>query len=107
MMELKKESAGRKPMKRYDIDFKRSAVDLVIKAGRKACEVEQELGLYQGAISVWKKEVGVHDKDAFPGRGYRHQYEQEVHQLEKELKQARLENEILKKAMGYFARNPS
>ena len=106
-MEGKRELAGRKPMKRYDIDFKRSAVDLVIKAGRKACEVEQELGLYQGAISVWKKEVGVHDKDAFPGRGYRHQYEQEVHQLEKELKQARLENEILKKAMGYFARNPS
>jgi transposase len=107
MMELKKESAGRKPMKRYDIDFKRAAVDLVVQAGRKACEVEQELGLYQGAISVWKKELGVHDGTAFPGRGYRHQHEQEVHRLAKELKQARMENEILKKAMGYFARNPS
>jgi transposase len=107
MMEGKQGSAGRKPMKRYDIDFKRSAVDLVVKAGRKACEVEQELGLYQGALSVWKKELGVHEEAAFPGRGYRHQYEQEVHKLEKELKQARLENEILKKAMGYFARNPS
>jgi hypothetical protein len=43
--------------KQYDIEFKKSALDLVFATGRKACEVESELGLFNGAISSWKKEL--------------------------------------------------
>ncbi len=43
--------------KQYDIEFKKSTIELVFTTGRKACEVENELGLFNGAISSWKKEL--------------------------------------------------
>ncbi len=91
--------------KHYDDDFKRSAVRLVVEGGRSASEVEVELGTYQGAIKCWKKSFAKLENE-----------EREISEsglssskfksMQKELSQLRLENEILKKAMGYLAKNP-
>ena len=42
---------------------------------------------------------------AFPGNGQRKERDEEVVRLKKELKQAQMENEILKKAVAIFTRS--
>jgi transposase len=67
--------------------------------------VEKELGIYQGAISSWKRSLWLHGEDAFPGKGRKTGLEVENALLRKQLKRREMECEILKKAMGYFAKH--
>lgn len=89
---------GSKRMKHYDEEFKRKAVELVTVAGKKASVVERELGIYQGAIRSW---INAFEKNS----GTAKSDSEELRRLKRELEEARMENEILKKAMGYFARS--
>lgn len=41
----------------YDNDFKREAVRLVIKEGRKTSEVERNLGITTTLVSRWVREI--------------------------------------------------
>ena len=92
--------------KHYDDEFKRSAVRLVVEGGRSAREVEEDLGIYQGAIKSWKKAFAKEAKEekVLSESGMS---SSEFKSMQKELSQLRLENEILKKAMGYLAKSPS
>jgi transposase len=92
--------------KHYDDEFKRSAVRLVVEGGRSAREVEEDLGIYQGAIKSWKKAFSKQNKEdkVLLESGLS---SGEYKAMQKELSQLRLENEILKKAMGYLAKSPS
>lgn len=89
---------ARRKMKSYDDDFKRKAVELVTVAGRKASVVEKELGIYQGAIAGWRSAF---ERDA----GTATKESEELRKLRRELRDAQMENEILKKAMGYLAKS--
>jgi len=42
--------------KRYDAEFKRESVRLSDSSGKTDHQIEQDLGLYQGAIGRWRKE---------------------------------------------------
>ena len=85
--------------RKYDNDFKETAIKLVTTGGRKAKEVEKELGLYSGAIRLWQKAL---NKETVSGSSESATNEKE---LRKELAQLKMENEILKKAMGYLAKD--
>lgn len=89
---------GKKKMKSYDEAFKRKAMDLVTIVGRKASDVERELGIYPGGISFWisasKENAGTAKEDR-----------EEFRKLKKDNELLRMENEILKKAMGYLAKS--
>jgi transposase len=95
----------RKKQERYDSDFRRKAIELSELPGKTATMVEKELGIYQGAISSWKSSLRLHGEDAFPGKGRKAGLEAENALLRKQLKQREMECEILKKAMGYFAKH--
>ena len=95
----------KKKQERYDSDFRRKAIELSELPGKTATMVEKELGIYQGAISAWKSSLRLHGEDAFPGKGRKTGLEAENALLRKQLKQREMECEILKKAMGYFAKN--
>ncbi len=92
--------------KHYDDEFKHSAVRLVVEGGRSAREVEEDLGIYQGAIKSWKRAFSKQEKEdkTLLESGMS---SSEYKAMQKELSQLRLENEILKKAMGYLAKSPS
>ena len=67
----------------------------------------EELGLrydiHPNTISRWRREFSQFEKNAFPGQGNKKltDEQQRIERLEKQLREERLANEILKKALGY------
>ena len=78
---------------------KQTAVELVISGEKSAYQVSKELGLNYKSLCSWvsqyKKEHNLIQKDP---------EKEELKKLKKELLQLKQENEILKKAMAYFAK---
>ena len=88
--------------KRYSNEFKLQAAKLVLESGYTYQEAAQRLGTTGWSIRQW---VAKFRKDGqLPPKGSPQPEADEFRQLKKELKQLRLENEILKKAAAYFAR---
>ena len=75
--------------KKYDNEFRREAIRLSSQAGVSRSQIERELGLYQGAISRWKRELETNAADAFPGNGNLGAEKQEVYALRKELERVK------------------
>jgi transposase len=77
-------------------------VELVRQPGKTAGSVARELGLTETAVRAWAKQA---DLDA--GRrsdGPTTEQVAEMAQLRKELREAREERDILKRAVAFFAR---
>lgn len=90
--------------KRYTKEFKQEAVRLAETADKPVTEVARELGIRVNQIYKWKKEIEAKANEAFPGKGRQSGIEAELTQLRKEVERLRVENEILKKAAAFFAR---
>ena len=65
--------------------------------GCTAAEVEQRLGIGQGMISRWKRQLAERGEAAFPGKGHLPPHEEEVRQLQRELSRVTRERDLLKK----------
>jgi transposase len=96
----------KKKHKSYDPDFKRQTVDLADSSDRADRTIEEELGLYQGAIRTWRKELKKDNAHAFPGKGHRKPIEEENDALRRENEILRQERDILKKAAAIFSHVP-
>ena len=83
-------------------EFKRDAVRLV-QEGKTLTEVAQNLGIARSLLQYWKKQLEAKKRAAFPGKGNASGDAARIQQLEKELRDAREERDILKKALAYFA----
>ncbi len=94
--------------RRYDPDFKRNAVRLSEEPGRTVIEVAENLGISKDLLYKWRREIRIKSRIAFPGRGREALTEKEKRkkELEKKLKDAEMERDILKKAMAIFSRAP-
>jgi transposase len=70
-------------------------------------ELVRELGISVTLLYKWRKEYEEFGEDSFPGNGnLKLTPEQEkIHELERRLKNAELERDILKKAIGIFSKN--
>ncbi len=83
--------------------FKREAAQLALDRGNVS-EVARELGIGDSALHRWKaaleQERAGNLKRAFPGRG--NPQDEELTKLQRELARVKMENEILKKAVGIF-----
>ncbi len=89
--------------KKYDRQFRLEAIRLASESGVTNGSVERDLGLYQGAISHWKKELGKDPANAFPGLGRLKPEQEEIRCLRRELERTKRERDILKKAAAYFS----
>ena len=85
-------------------EFRDDAVRLVIENSRPVAQVARELGVNEGTLGNWVNQ-------------YRHDHADEEPPLtpaeriqfqdaQRELRELRMENEFLKKAAAYFARDP-
>lgn len=94
--------------RKYDSDFKRNAVKLADESGRSVKEVADNLGISHDLLYRWRREQRSKMEGAFPGRGREALTDQErkIRELEKKLKDAEMERDILKKAMAIFSRAP-
>ena len=86
--------------------YKREAVRLLEDSDKEAAQLARELGVRRNQLYQCQKEVQQDGDKAFPGHGKRSGPKQvdETSVLKSELKPLREENEILKKAALYFAR---
>ena len=84
-------------MTKYSESFKEMIVDLA-NNGTKAKGLSSECGISEAAIYKWKK---LYTKDSKTGVN-----EKQMQTLRKEIKQLKLENEILRKAAAIFAQDP-
>jgi transposase len=84
-------------MTKYSESFKEMIV-LLANNGTKAKDLSSEYGISEATIYKWKKII---HKNAETGIN-----EKQMQTLRKEIKQLKLENEILKKAAAIFAQDP-
>lgn len=92
-----------KRKKKFEPSFKQEVVRLADGPGKTDRQVERELGLYQGAIGQWRKELKEDPENAFPGTGRMKPLEEENRRLRRELAGVREERDILKKAIAIFS----
>jgi transposase len=90
--------------KSYTRQFKLDAVKLVIEQGYKVSEAARNLGIHHSSLRRWKNELDTNSTQAFPGKGHMCPEKEELYRLRREVKQLRMEREILKKAAAFFAK---
>jgi transposase len=93
--------------KKYDSEFKIEAVRIASEPGTTAGKVERDLGLSQGLISRWKRQLRQDGAEAFPGKGHLKAQDEQLRRLQRENERLRRERDILKKAVAIFSEDPN
>jgi len=90
----------------YDREFKQKAVELSYARGNTK-EIAEELGIRAELLYRWRREYKKYDNNSFPGKGKPKMtdLEKENASLRKELRDAKMERDILKKAVSIFSRS--
>jgi transposase len=96
-----------KERRKYNKEFKMEAIRTHENGERSASEVERELGITQGLLSKWKRELNQQPKkeEAFPGNGKLTDTEARIRQLERENAQLKEDKDILKKVLTMFSKD--
>ena len=92
-------------IKRHDRNFKIEVVRRVREKGQKVPHLAKELGIHENTIYKWMGEFNRDEANAFPGSGKLKPEDEELRRLRREIADLKEENEILKKAADYFAKN--
>lgn len=95
-----------KQRKTYTREFKLEAIRLAETSGRPVTQLERELGLSQGTIAHWRREVQRTGGEAFPRHGHLLPSEARLRQLERENAILRQERDILKKDIAVVSQKP-
>jgi transposase len=90
----------------YDLEFKKEAVRMASEPGVTAKDVESRLGIGQGVLSRWKRDLARDGEQAFPGKGHLKTDDEQIRQLKRENERLRRERDILKKAVAIFSTDP-
>ena len=89
--------------KKYDRAFKLEAIRLATEEGNSATEVERRLGIGQGIICGWKRQLRTKEEEAFPGTDHLSTSDAQLRDLQRENDRLCREREILKKALAIFS----
>lgn len=94
--------------KRIDEKLKQHLIKLVVEEGKKQTEVSREMDVPLGTLRRWVSIYRNETAAELDGEKYLTPTEQLKQQraLEKEIQELKEENEILKKAMHIFSKNP-
>jgi len=88
--------------RRFTVQFKAEAVQLVLQTGRPVAEIARELQINEGTlgnwVNVWRRSNPEPDPELSPLDRAR------MREMEDEIRRLRMENEFLKKAAAFFAR---
>ena len=88
--------------KRYNRDFKLGAARLVVEQGYSRKEAARRLGVSAWTISHWINRLRASGE--LPSEDEPTPEADEMRELRGEVRQLRMENDILKKAAAYFAK---
>lgn len=95
---------SKKQRRSFDAAFKLQVVDMISAQGLSISQVCQDMSLGESMIRRWLKQVKA-EQSGQPVIGKPLTAEQQkIRQLEAELRQLKSDNELLKKASAFFAR---
>ena len=95
----------RKPYKTYTKEFKLEAIRLMETSDRPASEIAMELGIRRNQLYKWKEQLEKTGDVASARKGRpKKENQSEAAKLRQENKRLKEENEILKKAAVFFAK---
>jgi transposase len=83
---------------KYDEEFKKNAVKLSYASPKSIRQVAEDLGINENRLYAWRKKY-----TAEGDKTRNATLEEEVKALRRELAEARIEADMLKKATAYFA----
>jgi transposase len=89
--------------KNYTADFKCEAVRLVTEKGYSISQAARNLDINMNMLRRWKRQVEEQDQNIFPGKGRLLPEQEELSRLREENKRLRMERDILKKTVTFFA----
>jgi transposase-like protein len=91
-----------RPKRSFSPEYREEAVKLVIETSRPIAQVAKELGINAGTLANW---VTAHRR-AHTGEepGLTVDERARLKEQEREIRELRMENEFLKKAAAYFAK---
>jgi transposase len=90
--------------KTYDNEFKLSAVKMIVEGGMSVIRISKDLGVNENSLYKWKRDYLTDQQNAFPGKGRMKPEDEELRKLKKELHIVKMERDILKKAIAFFAK---
>ncbi len=92
--------------RKHSPEFKREAVRLAKQSGVSQAQVAQELGIHVSLLRKWTEQFeSGHWNGA--GGGLKSTQTQELEKLRREFNRVKTERDILKKALAYFAKEPT
>ena len=80
-------------------EFKQDAVDLCRRSGKSECQVAREVGIPQSTLNRWMRQTA-----GAPAGNKSFVATEELKLMRRELDQVRMERDILKKAVAFFAK---
>jgi transposase len=88
-----------KPRRSFTPEFKQEAVDLCRRSGKSECQVAREVGIPQSTLNRWMRQVA-----GTPAGARSFLATEALKLMRRELDQVRMERDILKKAVAFFAK---
>ena len=89
----------KKQIKKYDDDFKKSSVELFLKSGKRQIDFAKELGISPDTLRHWLYKFGkLYEAEPVTDQ-------EKLKRYQRELIEARMENDLLKKAIAIFSKN--
>jgi transposase len=89
--------------KNYSPEFREEAVKMVIETSRPIAQVARELGIVEGTLGNWVNTYRREHAGEEPPLSLNERAR--LRELERETRELKMENDFLKKAAAYFAKD--
>jgi transposase len=95
-----------KTRRKFDREFKQMVIELS-QNREDISSLASELAIGVDLIYRWRREATTYQDASFPGQGNKilTEEQKEIERLKKELRDAQIERDILKKAVSIFSKN--
>jgi transposase len=93
--------------RKFSREFKLEAVKLVRDRGVSMAQAARDLDVNVTVLRSWIRAFRDDPTQAFPGVGQQKPDDMEVTQLRREVARLKMERDILKKAVAFFAKEPT
>jgi transposase-like protein len=89
--------------RKFSPEFKEEAVKMVVETSRPTAQVAKELGIHEATLGNWVNAYRREHADDEPALTISERAR--LRELEREARELRMENEFLKNAAAYFAKD--
>ena len=93
--------------RKFPEEFKREAVKLASQPGETVSSVARDLGVGVSVVRRWVEKSRAGKWESQAGKPLKSETAAELERVKRELAKVKMERDILKKALGYFAKDPT